>query len=368
MAHGILDDDIYGLEVRVVIDTATREIISAEGSWNRWTTPDCPLAAGRLQDAVGVKIDEQDFAGTLRRTVGTRACRHFANILVECCYSAMDALEVLGNETVAAGYAEPAYSDRTISIESGDSPSQEKRQARIEPCSLSLGTLTGPCIDLHVHTSPASPCSEAPVEELIAEAKRIGLDGICLTDHNHIWSEESVEDLRQMHGYLVLRGNEIITDQGDVIVFGLDLAIRGIIRLEDLRKEAVKAGGFMIAAHPFRGFLAFGVDKLGLTTEHAEKRKLFQYVDAVEVFNGRVTRQENHLACEVASRLDLVQTGGSDAHQAEELGQYATRFSSPVQNERDLIEALRNHHARPAAFRRETEGAGLESPVSLLRT
>ncbi len=363
VAHGILDDDIYGLEIRVVIDPETHEILSTEGWWNRWTTPDCPLSAERLEDAVGVKIDERGFAEKLRKTVGRKACRHFANILIECCHSAREAIDVLGYEKAKAGAPELTFRDYLRPDSSVTPTPHEEIRAAANPAGapkeerpesapvVTAESLTGPFIDLHVHTSPASPCSSAPVDALIVEAKRIGLDGICLTDHNYVWSPEDVDELRQRHGFLVLRGNEITTDQGDVLVFGLDRDIQGIIRLEDLRVEVVRAGGFMIAAHPFRGFLTFGVDKLGLTPEKAMTRKLFQFVDAVEILNGKVNEEENRFATEVARRLDLVLTGGSDAHEVGEVGQYATRMSSPVRDGQDLIEALRTGLTGPVAFR-----------------
>ncbi len=362
VAHGILDDDIYGLEVRVVIDPAKREIISAEGWWNRWTTPDCPLSAERLQGAEGVRIDKDGFAEQLRKTVGRKACRHFANILIECCHSAIEALDVLEYEKAKVADPELTFSRYVKPDLSGSPVPPTESRSEINSMSLSqesvrenipapAESLTGPFIDLHVHTFPASPCSSARVDDLIVEAKRIGLEGICLTDHNHVWSPEAVDDLRQRHGFPVLRGNEITTDQGDIIVFGLERDIQGIIRLEDLRAEVLRVEGYMIAAHPFRGFLTFGVDKLGLTPEKAMKRKIFQHVDAVEILNGKVTLEENRFACEVARNLDLVLTGGSDAHEVEEVGQYATRLASPVRNEQDLMDALRKGITAPAAFR-----------------
>jgi predicted metal-dependent phosphoesterase TrpH len=208
-------------------------------------------------------------------------------------------------------------------------------------------------IDLHVHTSDASPCSSAPVDAIIAEAKRIGLDGICLTDHNVVWDLGQVEELRQRHGFLVLRGNEITTDQGDVIVFGLYRDIKGIIALEELRAEVSKADGFMIAAHPFRGFLTFGIGQLGLTPEKAMKRPLLESADAIEVLNSKSTAEENDFAAKVARRLRLPATGGSDAHEVSEVGIYATRFHRIIKDERGLIEALRTGDSSPIAFRKE---------------
>ena len=208
-------------------------------------------------------------------------------------------------------------------------------------------------IDLHLHTSPASPCSSAEIEHVIQEAQRIGLDGICLTDHNYVWEPARVEALKAKHGFLILRGNEITTDQGDMVVFGLERDIKGIIRLEDLREEVTDAGGFIIAAHPFRGFLTFNVGDIGLTPEKAMERPLFKWVDAVEVLNGKVTEKENRFAARVAAGLRLPTTGGSDAHEVEEVGLYATRFSEPVEDERGLIAALKKGNYAPAAFRAE---------------
>ncbi|MEW5722434.1 MAG: PHP domain-containing protein, partial [Thermodesulfobacteriota bacterium] len=199
----------------------------------------------------------------------------------------------------------------------------------------------------------ASPCSSADVHDLIAEAKRIGLGGLCLTDHNHLWPAEAVEELRQRHGFLVLRGNEITTDQGDMLVFGLDKGIGNFMRLEDLRREVDAAGGFIILAHPFRGFLVVGLAQTGLTVDKAAERPLFRHVDALEVLNGKVTASENEFAARVAANLGLPATGGSDAHEVGEVGLYATSFEAEITDERSLVRALRGGRYEPIRFRRD---------------
>ncbi len=77
-----------------------------------------------------------------------------------------------------------------------------------------------------------------------------------------------------------------------MLVFGLEKDIKGIITLEDLRAEVLAADGFIIVAHPFRGFLIVGVDEMGLTPEKAMERPLLKFVDAIEVMNGKVTKKE----------------------------------------------------------------------------
>jgi predicted metal-dependent phosphoesterase TrpH len=154
---------------------------------------------------------------------------------------------------------------------------------------------------------------------------------------------------------LIFRGNEITTDQGDMLVFGLEKEIKGIVKLKELREEVSAVEGFIIVAHPFRGFLTFGIGKLGLTPEEAMERPLFKYVDAVEVMNCKVTRKENSFAAEVAEGLNLPATGGSDAHEVSEVGIFATRFSQVITNEKALIEALRDGSYAPIAYREERE-------------
>ncbi len=335
VAHGVLEDDIYGLELDVSLSLPDLEILSVEGRWVRAENSECGRALPFLQEALGLRVEE-GFARKIRKGVGRRACRHFADILVECCHAAREALALMKPESLE---------------KEGSAITPSKDEPHVFP--REVDATGGFVIDLHVHTSPASPCSSVTVDELIQEAKRIGLSGICLTDHNHVWEQAQVENLRKRHNFLVLAGTEITTDQGDVLVFGLQRGTDEIIPLEKLREEVLRAGGFMIAAHPFRGFLTFGVRQLGLTPEKAADRPLFKFVDAVEVLNSRVSDEENAFAAKVAAALRLHTTGGSDAHTTSELGLYGTRFSRPISDESDLIAALKSGDYQPVAFRRQ---------------
>ena len=48
-------------------------------------------------------------------------------------------------------------------------------------------------IDLHNHTYPKSDDSFISPDELIIKAKDIGLDGICLTEHDSFWTNDDIE-------------------------------------------------------------------------------------------------------------------------------------------------------------------------------
>lgn len=350
--HGVLEDDVYGLEVDLDFAFPSLEIRKIAGRWNRMENSQCPRALPFLQEAVGFRMNDE-FTQQVQKVLGRKACRHFADLILECSEAVREAAGLLkgpGEGERKSGVAVEEYFGR-VEV-------QEKPAVAASPAA---GPAARPnaareargqtVLDLHVHSHPASPCSSITVERLVAEARQIGLDGICLTDHNQHRESRVLEDLRQQHGYLILGGNEITTDQGDILVFGLEEDIRGVIRLEELREKVLKARGFMVAAHPFRGFLTFGIGYLGLTPEKARERPLFRLVDGVEVLNSRVSEKENDFAARVAEDLHLSVTGGSDAHRSGEVGRFATRLPGRVRNERELIAALKSGRAAPVVFR-----------------
>ncbi len=356
---GLLSDDIYELELEVVMALPELKITSIEGRWRRWTTPECPRAIPVLQEAVGMEIGEgfsdlSDKPESIAKDLGRRSCRHFANLLVECCHAAKEAALIVGWKPLAKDLRGAEGPQPTEALK--EEPGILRDSVARSPVALEVKRLQNPegfVIDLHVHTSEKSPCSSVSLEELIIEAKRIGLDAFCLTDHNSMWDKESVERLSRRYDFVIIRGTEVTTDQGDVLVFGWEEEISGIMKLEELREQVESQGGFMIAAHPFRGFLTFDVSALGLTPEKAMERKIFGAVDAIEVLNSKVTQKENGFALDVAKRLGLPVTGGSDAHEAAELGIYATAFSQPIKTEKELVEALKEGEYTPVKFRKE---------------
>lgn len=185
-------------------------------------------------------------------------------------------------------------------------------------------------IDLHCHTQPLSACSSLSVAELIARARRHGLDGICLTEHDRLWPAAAVARLRAEHGFLVLRGMEVTTELGHVLVFGLDEPPPGMFLAATLRAAVTRVGGVMVLAHPARP---------GQPRPSASA--LSTLFDAVEAINGSDGHAQNGVAATLAGRCALPGTGGSDCHAPGEVGRAATRFHVPVRDEADLVAALR---------------------------
>ena len=195
-------------------------------------------------------------------------------------------------------------------------------------------------IDLHIHTAPLSACSYIDPQELIQEARRLNLDGMCLTEHQVVWDPDEVSQMAEAAGIRIFRGNEFTTNQGDILVFGYYKDIKELLIIQDLRDKVTAAGGYMIAAHPFRGFKTFGIGQLQMTVEQACKRKVLEFVDAVETGNGKLSPDENEMACKVAEKLGLPGTGGSDAHRIDEIATWLTDFDKDIEDENDLLREL----------------------------
>ena len=351
VAYGFLDDHIYSLETTFQVNGADLTIKWLKGHWNRYTTPDCPLAEEPLQGAVGLCLTDEGFNRSIHRIVGRKACRHFANLILECCDAIVKTKQMIENPEKEPGEIAETSTPESKSPRISDTAPVRIRKNEKIPFDQLEKAPHGFNIDLHMHTSPASACASSPVDEMIEEAKRIGLDGICLTDHNYRWDPKEIQRLRDKHQFLVLGGNEITTVQGDIVVFGLDEDIQGIIALKDLAEKVAAVDGFMIAAHPFRGFLAVSGDKLGLDVDRAANRPMFSLVNGVETLNSKVTMDENRFCGQVAKALNLPATGGSDAHLAGEVGVYATKFSRVIKNEEELMAALRAGDGVPVDFR-----------------
>lgn len=183
------------------------------------------------------------------------------------------------------------------------------------------------------------------VDDLIDTAKSLGLDGICLTDHDWFWPLGQVEELSRKHGFLVLPGSEINTDTGHVLVFGLDEYVFGLHKPSFLRDQVVGKKGIMIAAHPHRRrFLEDPGHKPEAREEMLERARgdeFFKMCHAIEGLNGRATEVQNSFSHDLGTRLGAKMCAGSDAHRLEQVGTAATQFEEKVSSLTDLIVQLK---------------------------
>ena len=64
--------------------------------------------------------------------------------------------------------------------------------------------------DLHTHTNRYSSCGRATPWEMMTAAIEHSLDGVVITEHDTLWGEAEIEELREAFPQLViLRGIEV---------------------------------------------------------------------------------------------------------------------------------------------------------------
>jgi len=204
-------------------------------------------------------------------------------------------------------------------------------------------------IDLHCHTKPWSDDSFLEPTELIQQAKQAGLDAICLTEHEWFWDKKALARLGQEHGFLVLPGVEINTDDGHFLVFGIEEYSFGMWRTEYLRQIVDEAGGVMVLAHPYRR--NFYRDDLQTAVERYCQKPFLQLVDTIEVLNGRASARETEFSQELCRRLNLKGIGGSDAHSTSDMPSCATLFERKISNVEELITELKAGRFRAVDLR-----------------
>jgi hypothetical protein len=200
--------------------------------------------------------------------------------------------------------------------------------------------------DLHVHTYK-SICSNLKPESILEAAKRKGLDGIAITDHNTIAGALQVKGINKDRNFEVIVGEEILTDCGEVLALDLHSQVpQG--SLTDVIRNAKKQGAIVALAHPADAFRKhFSLNTI---------KKYAREIDALETLNSRTLNPLfNDSAYSYAKMLSLASIAGSDAHFAFEIGGAVTLFNGTL---------------RDAIFKRKTstEGSILLGPLGMAST
>ncbi len=195
-------------------------------------------------------------------------------------------------------------------------------------------------IDTHIHAFPTSDDSFVNLEEIVDKAMEIGLDGICITDHDNMDIKTKAESYSLERGFPIVVGVEILTYEGDILVFGLDRVPDKKLHAQELLDFVNEAGGVAIAAHPFRE------NNRGLGMYIKDLKGLH----GIEAFNGNTKDYNNLYAYALAKELKIPVFGASDAHFKDRVGIFATIFPDDIVNEGSFIEAIKEGKVMPASF------------------
>ena len=188
--------------------------------------------------------------------------------------------------------------------------------------------------DLHMHTTRYSPDSQIDPVDLVRRACAIGLDGVVITEHDRLWPENELKELRALEpGLIVLGGIEVSCREGHFLAYGVDdaWALSHGIGVKALCRVVHRQGGAVVAAHPFRWGQPF--DQI-LRDERPE-------LDGLELMSNNMDAECRRCAAEVQRRENLAGLGSSDAHAEEVLGICYTEFVDRIKDARDLVKAIR---------------------------
>lgn len=166
------------------------------------------------------------------------------------------------------------------------------------------------CHSYYSHDGISSP------ESLLRQAKKIGLDGIALTDHNNTRGWQRAEKAASELGLFLIKGEEIKIKEnnktiGEVLAYFINQEINPKGKtINQIIKEIKDQGGIAFIAHPHHWKKPF--------------KKLEEYknlVDGIEVFNSRGQSKEgNELSLKFAEQNNFPMTAGSDSHTTFEIG------------------------------------------------
>lgn len=182
--------------------------------------------------------------------------------------------------------------------------------------------------DLHTHTKYSADGVMEPAV-LVKIAKKRGLEGIAVTDHNTLRGALFTKQY-QTPDFQVIAGMEITTERGEII--GLFLSEEITARyFTDVVTQIHDQNGIVIVPHPF--------DRLRHSAFFPRENDA-HYFDAVEGFNARcIIQKDNEKSQMYANKLKLCLTAGSDAHYSNEIGNAGIII--PDEEIRESI--LRNH-------------------------
>lgn len=172
-------------------------------------------------------------------------------------------------------------------------------------------------IDLHCHSWFSGDGVSSP-ESLIESARRKGLHGFAITDHNTCDAYRYMldkglarEDGQPVDGFLVIPGVEVTTAEGHLLCLGVMMPyLKGTAAVE-VAQMVHEKGGLAIPPHPYDLFRA-GIRESVLD---------ILPMDGLEVFNAATTlKRYNQMAFDYATRRHLPMTAGSDAHHEAAIG------------------------------------------------
>ena len=222
--------------------------------------------------------------------------------------------------------------------------------------------------ETHLHSYPVSICAKTGVEAHIENYKKLGYDGIFLTNHfldgnlncdkslsyreklDFYFSDfDKAAELGRQAGLKVFLGVELSYGGTDFLVYGLSRDwYYNNPQIMDMKKSEelpflMESGALVVQAHPFR------------EASYIDHIRLFpRCVQGVEIYNASRPDLENEQAEHYAKTYGLLAVAGSDNHLASKpkyLG--GLDFETPLESEADFVARVKEGAGRIFRYKAE---------------
>jgi predicted metal-dependent phosphoesterase TrpH len=203
-------------------------------------------------------------------------------------------------------------------------------------------------LDIHAHSSHSNDGSTAP-DEILKHARKMGLTGIAITDHNDISGSLKLwKDNLDIKDFIIIPGMEVSSSEGHILALGIKEPVPRDLTPRETIETIEDFGGVAIASHPYRFWSGLG--------EEAVRNASFS---VIEVRNGHSLKKENIKARSLAEELGCGMTGGSDAHTLDQVGRTTTEVDITSLKLDDVLEEIRKKRSRAAGeHRKKTSSVG----------
>jgi predicted metal-dependent phosphoesterase TrpH len=183
--------------------------------------------------------------------------------------------------------------------------------------------------DLHMHTEHSHDCA-VPVDALLDYAEAQGLGAIAITDHNVFSGAVEAVDRARRRKLVVIPGEEVKTDSGEVIGLFLEREIPRGMSMGDTIAAIREQNGVVYLPHPF--------DRLHTIADPGTLHRHLAEIDVFEVYNARLLFEGfNDEALRFARKYNLTMGAGSDAHVLQGVGTGLVRMRAFETPEEFLI-------------------------------
>ena len=155
---------------------------------------------------------------------------------------------------------------------------------------------------------------------------------MAITDHNTLKGSIKAQKIAPKD-FIVIPGVEISTKDGHLIALDINNPIDKKQPIEETVEKIIELGGIPIVPHLYRNMS-------GIKKENLEKIR--KYISAIEVFNACSVPQINLKTANLAKKMNLGGTGGSDAHEPKYAGYGYTTICNNDLKKDSIITEIKN--------------------------